>query len=103
MEQLLLSVDQHAQLLSRSRVLTDLISLSLSNDGTRVRIEIAEPKFTLADVRPTGEPVGKAIRQFRSTVARLERFGVSYHSQHGPVRLSLALRCSKFICLIEPF
>jgi hypothetical protein len=73
---LVLSLDQHAQLLSGSGVLADLISLA-AEDGC-VRLYVAEAKFTLGTASPVAEPVPKAVRQLHSTVARLERFGASH-------------------------
>jgi len=73
---LVLSLDQHAQLLSGSGVLADLISLA-REEGC-VRLHVAEAKFTLGVANPVADPVPKAVRQLRSTVERLERFGASH-------------------------
>jgi len=74
---LVLSLDQHPELLSGTGILADLIYMSVADDSKCVVVDISEAKFTLGDVAPTGPQIAKAIRQLNSTVDRLQRFGVS--------------------------
>lgn len=97
---LVLSLDQHAQLLSGNGAMADLISLSIGADGGSLRLDVAEAKFTVGAVNTAGEPVAKAIRQLHSTVARLGRFGVS-HPLSGRTRAALVRAAVQQIHLLD--
>ena len=97
---LVLSLDQHAQLLSGSGVLADLIALSVSEDRRSIRVDIGEAKFTLGDVIPTGQQIVRATRQLTSTVDRLQRFGVT-HSLSARTRAALARAAVQQIHLLD--
>jgi hypothetical protein len=99
-ERLVLSLDQHSQLLSGSGFLADLISLSVANDGSALYVDIAEAKFTVGAVSLTSEPVAKAIRQLSSTTARLERFG-TLHPLSARMRGALVRAAVQQIHLLD--
>lgn len=75
-ESLLLSLDQHRDLLSGSGQLSDLILIALA-DG-QIRIGVVEAKFSTGLLSVESARIHEAARQVQSTVQRLAQFTLDH-------------------------
>jgi hypothetical protein len=94
-----LSLDQHRQLLARSGQLGDV--LAVRSEGNCVSIIVGESKFTMGSMDQTSGPVVNARAQVRSTVGRLQHLAAR-HPLSPRVRAVLARALVHQIHLTAP-
>jgi len=75
-ESLLLSLDQHQELLSGSGQLSDLVLITLAN--RQVVMSVVEAKFATGSVSVDSTRIQEAARQVQSTIERMRRFTIDH-------------------------
>jgi hypothetical protein len=94
-----LSLDQHRQLLARSGQLGDV--LAVKSEGNHLSIIVGESKFTMGTADQNSSPVVNARAQVRSTVGRLQHLAAR-HPLSPRVRAVLARALVHQIHLTAP-
>jgi hypothetical protein len=75
-DSLLLSLDQHRDLLSGAGRLSDLLRIGLN--GSTVQIDVVEAKFSTGNLAIDAAPIQEARHQVQSTIQRLAQFTLEH-------------------------